>query len=47
MLRGALEMVGMQCRVGFVSDGLRGDEKTEIRVQLLRWLEDELPPDDE
>jgi len=47
ILRGALEMVQMQVEVHFVSDVLRGNDTTEMRLTLIRYIDDELPPDDE
>ncbi|WFD33019.1 hypothetical protein MSPP1_004076 [Malassezia sp. CBS 17886] len=47
VLRGALEMVQIQAECAFVSDTLRGDDQTEIRVRLQRFLEEQAPPADD
>jgi len=43
VIRGALEMVQMQTECYFVSDTLRGDETTELRVRLIKHLDEEAP----
>lgn len=47
VLRGALEMVQMQVEAHFISDVLRGNDTTEMRVTLIRYIDDELPPEDD
>lgn len=47
VLRGALEMVQMQVEAHFISDVLRGNDTTEMRVSLIRYIDDEMPPEDD
>lgn len=37
----------MSIEAHFVSDVLRGNDTTEIRVTLLRYTEDEMPPEED
>lgn len=37
----------MAIEARFVSDVLRGNDTTEIRVTLVRYIEDEMPPEDD
>lgn len=43
VLKGALEMVQLEVEAHFVSDVLRGDSSTELRLKLIKILKDEIP----
>jgi hypothetical protein len=47
IIRGALEQVSMAVEARFLSDTLRGNDTTEMRISLLRYIDDELPPEDD
>ena len=41
------EQVQVQVDANFLSDVLRGNDITEMRVTLIRYIDDEMPPDDD
>lgn len=43
VLRGCLQMVQLDVEVFFVKDALRGDDKTEMKLKLIKVLKDEIP----
>jgi hypothetical protein len=45
--RFSCRQVQLQTEVYFVSDVLRGDDTTEMRVRLVRFMEEEVPVSDE
>lgn len=40
-------MVQMQIEAHFITDVLRGNDSTEMRVSLIRYIDDEMPADDD
>ena len=47
VIRGALDMVRMVVECEFVKCQLRGDDSTEIRVRLVKKVDEEVPAADE
>ena len=47
VIRGALEMVKFKAKVDIVKDILKGDDSTEIRVNIIEKKGDEYQPDDD
>lgn len=43
VLKGALEMVQLDVECWFISDEVRGDSQTELRIKLNKILVDEIP----
>ena len=39
--------VQVQCEVEFLKDAVRGDPTTEMRIKLVAFLDDEVPPADD
>lgn len=39
--------IQIQVEAKFVSDALRGHDSTEMRVSLIKYIDDEMPPDED
>lgn len=44
-IRGALEMIQLRAECKFLRDTLRGDEVTEIEVEILEVMEEQMGED--
>jgi len=42
-----LDKIQIQIEAHFISDVLKGHDVTELRVALIKYINDEMPPDDE
>lgn len=41
------KQIQIQVEAHFISDVLRGQDTTEMRISLIKYIDDEMPPDDE
>ena len=45
LIRGALEMVNVKVKVYFTKDMLKGDQETEIKIELVEVMKDKYTDD--